>query len=377
MVRSRPSMIQHRRRGSATISKICTHILVLLMLPSAYGAALVLVFEWKRPWITFVISPDTTKLNLDDGTLSLPNPPRNKLYLPYCMGCTNYYDWSSKTSSTPIIPSQPIPPPLDTELKEENNLTDQCSAENTFLPIEGDRFEVDLSPQHITIDEELLLALIIISTGTTLHKHNSRVDENAPSSYNNLYNQQVFLLSILLLCVATIMAIISDLNGEKGEGVSNDNITAMKRNLSKQFNNLEVDTDLDSNDNATKENEEEEEDTPRAVEPPSNPLEHVLLKVLNIGNDNNKKDSKKKVLDKKKVNIKKEKDKMKKDIKKIKRRSTIVSYDSTADYPLKENQSLATREEDKRQTAGRRRPTLVKQTSQKVYGKGEKLLQVV
>jgi len=349
MVRSRPSM---------TMSTILTS---LMMLPTTYGAcAVVLVFEWKRPWITFVISPDTTKLNLDDDILSLPNPPRNKLYLPYCMGCTNYYGLSSKTSSTPIIPSQPIPPPLDTEIKEENNLTDQCPAEHTFLSIEGDRFEVDVPPQHITIDEELLLALIIISTSTPIRQHNSRVDEDSPPSYDNLYTQQVFLLSVLLLCVAAIM--INNLN--EGEGVSNDNITAMKRNL-------EVDTELNSNDNVTNDEEEEDDFTPRAVEPHSNPLEHVL-KVLNIGNDHNKKN--KRVLDKKNVNTKKDKDKMKKDIKKIKRRSTIASCDSAADYPLKENQPLATREEDKRQ---RRRPTLVKQTSQKVYGKGEKLLQVV
>ena len=354
MVRSRPSMM------------MSTILISLMMLPIACGScALVLVFEWKRPWITFVISPDTTKLNLDDDILSLPNPPRNKLYLPYCWGCTQYsYNLSSTSPSTINVPI--IPPPLDTELKEENNLADQCPAEHTFLPIEGDRFEVDVSPQHITIDEELLLALIIISTSTP-SQLNYIVDEDSPPSYENLYTQQVFLLSVLLLCAAAIM--INNLN--EGEGVSNDdNITAMKRNL-------EVDTDLDSNDNVNNDEEEEEDDTPRAVYPPSNPLEHVL-KVLNIGNDNNnKKDSKKKVLEKKNVNIKKEKDKMKKDIKKIKRRSTIASCDSAADYPLKENQPLATREEDRRQTAGIRRTTLVKQTSQKVYGKGEKLLQVV
>ena len=278
----------------------------------------------------------------------------------------------STTSPSPSTNVPIIPPPLDTELKEENNLTDQCPAEHTFLPIEGDRFEVDVSPQHITIDEELLLALIIISGTHTPSQHNYIVDENAPSSCYNLYTQQVFLLSVLLLCcVAAIM--INNL--KEGEGMSNDNITAMKRNPSKQFNDLEVDTDLDSNDNVNNDEEEEEDDTPRAVYPPSNPLEHVL-KVLNIGNDNNKNDSKK-VLEKKNVNIKKEKDKMKKDTKKIKRRSTIASCDSAADYPLKENQPLATREEDKSQLARRRRPTLVKQTSQKVYGKGEKLLQVV
>jgi len=344
-------------------SKICILVLTML-LPCAFGAcAVVLVFEWKRPWITFVISLDTAKLNLDDDILSLPNPPRNKLYLPYCMGCTHYYNnLSSKTTSTNNNNVPIIPPPLDTELKED--ITDQCPAEHTFLPIEEDCSEVvDVSPQHITIDEELLLALVIVSTGTP-SQHNYIVDEDSPPSYDNLYTQQVFLLSVLLLCVAAIM--INNLN--EGEGVSNDNITAMKRNL-------EVDTNLDSNDNVNNDEEEEEDDTPRAVEP-SNPLEHVL-KVLNIGNDHNKKDSKKKVLEKKNVNTKKEKDKMKKDIKKIKRRSTIASCDSTADYPLKENQPLATREEDKRQLAGRRRPTLVKQTSQKVYGKGEKLLQVV
>jgi len=344
-----------------------TILISLMMLPTTYGAcAVVLVFEWKRPWITFIISPDTTKLNLDDDILSLPNPPRNKLYLPYCWGCTQYSYNLSSTSPSTNVPI--IPPPPNTESKEES-ITDQCPAEHTFLPIEEDRSEVvDVSPQHITIDEELLLALIIIlSKGAPIRQHNSSIDEDSPPSYDNLYTQQVFLLSVLLLCVAAIM--INNLNEEKGEGVSNDNITAMKRNL-------EVDTDLDSNDNVNNDEEKEEDDTPRAVEPPNNALEHVL-KVLNIGNEKNKKDSKKKVLEKKNVNIKKEKDKMMKDIKKIKRRSTIASCDSTADYPLKENQPLATREEE-RKPAGRRRPTLVKrQTSQKVYGKGEKLLQVV
>lgn len=365
----------------------------LLSLAVVSGAsssgALVLVLQPKRPWISLLIAQDTTNCTDNNKeTLSLENPRRNTVYSGYCMGCMSWRSSPTSTeqhtipSSSIIVSDELLEAPIKEEPKEEpitNGFDPELSlpattpqkidviTSNTSCEVvqedETSNDLLDSKPQSVKDDavacpetyddeQELLLALLVVSAKV---KNDDQYEQN--------YNESIYIQQILLMILVGVAANASFNNKQSKDGeedVSNNDI-AMKRNLSKQFFNLEVDTE------ELEEEDDDEDGTPRASDPPTtpipNPLEQVLKDIftLNIGDGKNKR-------------LKKDKEKKNKKHK-PKRRSTIASCDST-DYIKGEKENAINPQaltDDTKESLITKKVLLQK----KKYGRGGKLIQVV